>query len=521
MTTSLTAIAVALVLGATPTVHAQSAPVTVAEQLFRDGKQLMKEGRFAEACAKFEGSDHLQSSIGAQLNLGDCRAKLGQVATARAVFLEAAASSRAAGDSEREAEANRQASLLEAKLSYLTVDAAAETRALPGLAIDLDGRVLPMTALDVSMPIDPGEHTITAAAAKRTQWQGKIVIGAGERTAEIAIPALVAVAPPRPPANPGDAELIAQAIAAHQADVAEHGDAPAVAAAPDVAVYGGAPAVAAPAATAAPAIVAAPLVAVAAPDVATARESPAVDPRWSSEIGNRPLVTPHGKIEIHNGLPIFAEPTYDGAAFEGYVTNEAIGVGASYGLVDRLEIGLDTMQVLGTGGNSAVSFHAAYDAVETDALDLVADANLAFMTVPGSTDANLELGIGLRYRIDDMFSLFTGRNGAPTMPLPVDFFNHYQANIGLDNGQAIVIRVPVGFAVQATPNIYASVSTTLAAFTVSDPMASAFIGVDAIPVSVGAYFSTRMFDAGLQFTDDLENANNGYVASLAFRYYVH
>ena len=557
-------IAIAVLFGASLGVHAQPAPAPApvsAEDLFRQGKQLMKEGRYVDACAKFEASERLEPSIGAQLNLGDCHAKLGQTATARLLFLKAAASSRASGDAEREAEANRQAAALEPSLSYLTITATPETRALAGLVVNLDGGMLPLTAIDVPVPVDPGEHTVSAAATKYTPWQGKIVIAAGQRSIGVAIPRLVAIAAPRP-MNPGEAELVAQAIAAHQADVAQYGGAPAPAAPPAPAVAPApvapapvasapvAPAPVAPAPVVAPApTAAAPTVvatapgAEAAPDVTATPSAPAapevLDPNWSSEIGNRPLITPKGKIEIHNGLPIFAQPTYDATtgARNGTFTNEAIGVGATFGVIDRLEIGADAMQVLGTTTNaidgtsqprpSAFSVSAAYSVLRGGPIDLVVDADFAFITtgaeMPGARSVNsiMGLGVGLRYRINNMFSLFTGRNGAPTMLAPVDFASQYQVSIGLDVGQPITIQVPVGFAVQATPNIYATAALTLGEFRVNDPTYANFIGIDNYPVTVSAYYSMRAFDVGFQFMDDLQHAGDTYVASLAFRYYVH
>src|SRR5262245_36758792 len=99
--------------------HAQSVE---AEVLFRDGKKLMKEGKLAEACDKFEASDRLESSVGTLLNLADCREKNGQLASAWIAFRKAATVAKQAGnDAKREAEARRRASALEGKLSYLTI----------------------------------------------------------------------------------------------------------------------------------------------------------------------------------------------------------------------------------------------------------------------------------------------------------------------------------------------------------------------------------------------------------------
>src|SRR6266850_4767204 len=77
-----------------------------AETLFREGKRLLKEGKVSEACDKLAASERLESSTGALLNLGDCREKNGQLATAWAAFVKAATSAKLAHD-KREAEARR------------------------------------------------------------------------------------------------------------------------------------------------------------------------------------------------------------------------------------------------------------------------------------------------------------------------------------------------------------------------------------------------------------------------------
>ena len=49
-----------------------------AEALFRDGKELMKQGKVAEACTAFEGSERTEHSLVTLMNLADCREKNGQ-----------------------------------------------------------------------------------------------------------------------------------------------------------------------------------------------------------------------------------------------------------------------------------------------------------------------------------------------------------------------------------------------------------------------------------------------------------
>src|SRR5262245_38802765 len=79
-----------LLLGAVPA-RAQSA---AAERLFLDGRELIKQGRLAAGCAKLQASEELEPSVGTLLNLGDCRERLGQTASAWAAFRKAEAIAR-------------------------------------------------------------------------------------------------------------------------------------------------------------------------------------------------------------------------------------------------------------------------------------------------------------------------------------------------------------------------------------------------------------------------------------------
>src|SRR5262245_23491607 len=84
-----------------------------AETLFREGKRLLKEGKIAAACDKLDASERLEPSAGTELNIADCREKNGQLATAWAMFVRAAATAKHSdGDGKREAEAKRRAAAL-------------------------------------------------------------------------------------------------------------------------------------------------------------------------------------------------------------------------------------------------------------------------------------------------------------------------------------------------------------------------------------------------------------------------
>ena len=161
-------------------------PNPEAEALFRDGRAELKAGRVAEACDKFTASSHLDASVGTLLNVGDCRARLGQTATAWAAFVEAARVAKRTGDARRD-EAERRASQLEPKLSYLTIAAtpiAGETITRAGTGVD-------SALLGEALPVDPGSYDIAASAPGRIAWSQRIVVQPGATHLRVDVPALV------------------------------------------------------------------------------------------------------------------------------------------------------------------------------------------------------------------------------------------------------------------------------------------------------------------------------------------
>jgi len=56
--------------------------VAAAEALFKAAKALAKEGKWAQACPKFEASQKLDKQLGTLTNIADCYENLGKVATA-------------------------------------------------------------------------------------------------------------------------------------------------------------------------------------------------------------------------------------------------------------------------------------------------------------------------------------------------------------------------------------------------------------------------------------------------------
>src|SRR5262245_4366437 len=84
-----------------------------AAALFEDGKRLMGENKYAEACPKLEESQRIDPGMGTLYNLSVCFEATGRTASAWVGFREVAQLAAASGQSEREKAARGKASALE------------------------------------------------------------------------------------------------------------------------------------------------------------------------------------------------------------------------------------------------------------------------------------------------------------------------------------------------------------------------------------------------------------------------
>src|SRR5690349_23552788 len=95
-----------------------------AARLFREGRALVVEGRFADACPKLEESQRLEPRLGTLLNVAFCQERLGKLAAAWRGFQDAAHTARQQRDAERERFATSRADALAPRVPRLRVRAA-------------------------------------------------------------------------------------------------------------------------------------------------------------------------------------------------------------------------------------------------------------------------------------------------------------------------------------------------------------------------------------------------------------
>jgi hypothetical protein len=189
-----TALAATLVLAqlamALPAMAQSPSDKALAQSLFDEGKKLMGEEKYAEACPKLAESQKLDPGGGTLLNLAVCHQKEGKTATAWAEFEEALSQAKKEGRAEREAFAREHIAEIEPKLSRLTIAVTPAAANVAGLQVKLDGGAIGKAAWGAAIPVDPGKHTLEATAPGKKTWTGDVEIGADADKKSIEVPAL-------------------------------------------------------------------------------------------------------------------------------------------------------------------------------------------------------------------------------------------------------------------------------------------------------------------------------------------
>ncbi len=168
---SVLAVVIALTRGAA----AQGTDAAAATALFQEGREAAKKGDYTTACLKMEESLRLDPAVGTLLNLADCQAHLGHVATAWQLFQQAA--DKLPATDTRLAAVKQRVAALEARLPRLTVSLAPGTPR--DARITRDGIALGAGSLDTALPVDPGAHVVVASAPGRAEQRYPVDVGEG------------------------------------------------------------------------------------------------------------------------------------------------------------------------------------------------------------------------------------------------------------------------------------------------------------------------------------------------------
>jgi hypothetical protein len=161
----------------------------VAESLFQDGRRLLEQGEVSTACTKFAESHRLAPALGSLLNLAACHERDGKTASAWIEFSEAATLSERAKEHERAAYATERAKALSSELATVTIRVTAVDASR---VVKLDEREIRAGTFGTPIPIDPGEHVVTATSPGRVPFERRFSVARGHATLAIEIPMLAA-----------------------------------------------------------------------------------------------------------------------------------------------------------------------------------------------------------------------------------------------------------------------------------------------------------------------------------------
>jgi len=201
--TAILAIALTVSLSAS-VAHAQAGDrAAAAEDLFRQGLQLTRSGRFADACPKFAESHRLDPAFGALINLAACYEKLGRTASAWQAYVDAADLARDKGQAARAKTARDKAGRLAPRLVRLEIRLGADVDAR-GLQITRNGAPVDPALIGHAVPVDPGDYAIVATRQGAEPWSTSVsATQPGQITVEVTGPIATRESPVVPDAWPG------------------------------------------------------------------------------------------------------------------------------------------------------------------------------------------------------------------------------------------------------------------------------------------------------------------------------
>jgi hypothetical protein len=147
-----------------------------AEESFQAGRTLLNEGRYGEACPKFEQSQREDPASGTLLALAYCEELAGKLATAYRHYKAAAELAEREGQADRKSAAAERVAALAQRLSVLTLVVPPEISALDGLKIVRNGVELERALLGTDMPVDGGTYKVEVSAPGRVTWSATVTL---------------------------------------------------------------------------------------------------------------------------------------------------------------------------------------------------------------------------------------------------------------------------------------------------------------------------------------------------------
>jgi hypothetical protein len=148
-----------------------SAQVTDAEraaarQLFKEGDDLQRDGKFPEALDKFQRAQQVFAAPTNLLRIAECQAALGRLVESaesyRAVVRSPLPAGSPAAFQAAVDQAKAELSQVEPRVPKVTVQV--QPAGAPGMQMQIDGETVPAALIGEAIPLDPGPHKVTVFA---------------------------------------------------------------------------------------------------------------------------------------------------------------------------------------------------------------------------------------------------------------------------------------------------------------------------------------------------------------------
>ncbi|HTR52946.1 MAG TPA: hypothetical protein VMJ10_19665 [Kofleriaceae bacterium] len=173
---------------------AAQAPPSEADVAFKNGRDLLKAGKFAEACREFEHSEQLDPQLGTRFNIAQCDEKIGKIASALAIFRDLAANDT---NAKRKQTSSELVAQLSPRVPKLVVQVATAPPHLGVMLSAANGSTRPIHANE-PVELDFGDYTVVVHGDGVVDFTGKVAVREESRTTTLAVALVPAPAPAEP-----------------------------------------------------------------------------------------------------------------------------------------------------------------------------------------------------------------------------------------------------------------------------------------------------------------------------------
>ncbi|XXX80038.1 hypothetical protein WMF30_14815 [Sorangium sp. So ce134] len=171
--------AAGLLAAPAPAAAQSAADVAVAREIFIEGSEFAKQGRWEEARERYERSLEIKRAPITLYSLGVAQQQTGLLVEAlesfRAFLLEPSA------PATREYEKLARQAMQDLERNIAALDLRLSPDDVAGLVVKLDGVDVPTAALDRPRPLNPGYHTVTVSAPGYREARRSVAAAPGSR----------------------------------------------------------------------------------------------------------------------------------------------------------------------------------------------------------------------------------------------------------------------------------------------------------------------------------------------------